>query len=164
MALMARPLALPALLTALTLVAACGPKEQPLAAAPPPSITGHVRVLDADALVIDGHHIRLANAYAPESLLQTRCWAESLASDHAAEFVRNLVDHARTYEFKLTGQRDDHNREFAFVTIDNADLGDTLYANGLAARVVEPRFDWCQPISQKAEGSPKISSLYAPGG
>ena len=153
----------PALLfTALPLLAACGRKETPLAAVAPPSITAHVRVLDADALIIDGHHVRLANAYAPESLLQTRCWAESLASDHAAEFVREKVDRARSYEFKPTGKHDDHGREYATVTIDGADLGDMLYNAGLAARVVDPRFDWCQPISQAAEGAPKISSLYAP--
>jgi hypothetical protein len=77
--------------------------------------------------------------------------------------VRDLVDHARTYEFKVTGKRDDHEREYAYVMLDGVDLGDTLYNNGLASRVVQPRFDWCQPISQKAEGAPKISSLYAPG-
>ena len=46
------------------------------------------------------------------------------------------------------------------MTIDGADLGDTLYDQGYAARPANPRFDWCQPISQKAEGAPKISSLY----
>jgi hypothetical protein len=145
------------------LLAACERHEAPLAATPPPSITGHVRVLDADALIIDGQHVRLANAYAPESLLHARCWAESLASDHAARFVKDLVDHAASYSFKPTGKLDEYNRTMGYVAIDGADLGDLLYAQGLAARPVEPRFNWCDPISKQADGAPRISSLYAPG-
>jgi endonuclease YncB( thermonuclease family) len=154
-------LALP--LLASLLLAACAPKrEPPLAAAAPASITGHVRVLDADALIVDGRHVRLANAYGPESLLQARCWAEALASDHAAQFVRDLVDHARAYEFRPNGETDEFSRTVGFMLIDGADLGDLLYAQGLAARPSVPRFDWCAPISQQAQGAPKISSLYAP--
>ncbi len=150
-------LAAVALASALT---ACGPAEPPLKADPPPSITGHVRVLDADVLIIDGQHIRLANAYGPESLLHARCWAESLAADHAAEYVKQMVDRARTYAVEPNGKADDYGRKYATVAIDGADLGDILYNQGLAARPSDPRFDWCQPISQKAEGAPKISSLY----
>jgi endonuclease YncB( thermonuclease family) len=145
----------------LPLLAACGQKETPLAAAPPPSIAGHVRVLDADVLIIDGKHVRLANAYGPESLLHSRCWAESLAADHAAEYVKELIEHARSYAFAANGKTDEYNRAYGLVTIDGADLGDILYAQGLAARPTDPRFDWCLPISQKMEGAPKISSLIS---
>lgn len=149
----------------LMIAAACSKPEQPLKAQAPPSVTAHVRVLDADVLVIDGKHIRLANAYAPESLLRARCWAESLASDHAAEYVKELVDHARTYDFMPTGGTDSYGRTLGVVSLDGSDLGDILYSNGMAARPTTPRFDWCQPISQKqAEGAPKISSLYNFGG
>ena len=141
-------------------LAACSKPDPPLKAAAPPSITGHVRVLDADALVIDGKHVRLANAYAPESLLHARCWAESLASDHAAEFVKDLVQRAASYDFKATGATDEYGRVFGLVTIDNADLGDILYNAGLASRPAKPRFDWCGPISKQAQGAPKIASLY----
>lgn len=143
-------------------LSACNRPEQPLKVEAPPTITGHVRVLDADVLIIDGQHLRLANAYGPESLLHARCWAESLASDHAADKVKELVDRARTYAYQLTGGTDDYGRKYATVTIDGADLGDLLYDQGLAARPSNPRFDWCQPISQKqaGEGAPKISSLY----
>jgi hypothetical protein len=145
---------------ALVLTAACSKPEAPLASAPPPTITNHVRVLDADVLIIDGRHVSLANAYGPESLLHARCWAESLASDHAAEFVKQLVQHARSYDFKPNGQTDEYNRALGYLTIDGADLGDILYNQGLAARPSKPRFNWCQPLSQKAEGAPRISSLY----
>jgi hypothetical protein len=152
---------LAAALLALAL-AACDRPDAPLKAEPPASITGNVRVLDADVLIVDGQHLRLANAYGPESLLHARCWAESLAADHAADKVKEIVDHARTYAFQLTGGMDDYGRKYATVTIDGADLGDMIYEQGLAARPSTPRFDWCQPISQKqGEGAPKISSLYS---
>ncbi len=141
-------------------LAACSKPEPPLKATAPPSIATHVRVLDADVLVIDGQHVRLSNAYAPEALLHARCWAESLASDHATEFVKELVQRAASYEVKTTGVSDDFGRTYARVTIDNADLGDILYQAGLASRPANPRFDWCGPISKQAEGAPKISSLY----
>jgi endonuclease YncB( thermonuclease family) len=152
-----------AALAGLALLAACQRKEAPLSAAPPPSIVGHVRVLSADVLIIDGKHLRLANAYAPESLLQARCWAESLASDYATQFTKDLVDHARTYDFKVTGKTDEYNRQLATVSIDGADLGDMLYNQGLAAHPTDPRFNWCDPVSKEAPGAPKISTLYAPG-
>jgi endonuclease YncB( thermonuclease family) len=152
-----------AVLAALALLSACQRPAPPLSAAPPASITSHVRVLDADVLIIDGQHVRLANAYAPEPLLQARCWAESLASDHAAEFVKDLVDHAQAYGFKANGQTDDYNRVMGVVSIDGVDLGDLLYKNGLASRPTDPRFNWCDPISKQAPGAPRISSLYAPG-
>lgn len=141
-------------------LAACGKPQEPLKAEAPPSITAHVRVLDADVLVIDGQHVRLADAYGPESLMRARCWAESLASDRAAEYARTLVERARSYGFRPTGQIDSYGRKVGYVTLDGADLGDMLYEQGFAARPSTPRFDWCAPISQKAEGAPKISSLY----
>lgn len=147
---------------ALAALSACSKPEKPLANTPPPSITGQVRVLDADVLIVEGKHVHLANAYAPESLLHARCWAESMASDHAAEFVKDLVAHARSYAFKPTGEIDGYNRAVGYLTIDGADLGDILYNQGLAARPSKPRFDWCAPISQKAEGAPRISSLLSP--
>lgn len=143
-----------------SILSACSKPEPPLKASAPPSIDAHVRVLDADLLVIDGKHVQLANAYAPEALLHARCWAESLASDHAAEFVKDLVQRARAYEFKPSGGIDSFGHTLGYVTIDGADLGDILYNAGLASRPAKPRFDWCGPISQKAEGAPKISSLY----
>jgi endonuclease YncB( thermonuclease family) len=141
------------------LLAACQQKETPLAATPPPSITNHVRALDADVLIIDGKHVRLANAYSPESLLHARCWAESLASDHATEYVKELIEHARTFEFTPNGKTDEYGRTYGLMDIDGADLGDILFEQGLASRPSDPRFDWCQPISQKMAGAPKISSL-----
>ena len=144
------------------LLSACEPKQETISAAPPLSITARVRVLDADVLIVDGKHIKLANAYAPESLLHARCWAEALASDRSAEFVKDLVEHARSFDFRASpsGEQDKYNRILGVLSIDGADLGDILFEQGLAARPVKPRFDWCQPISMQADGAPKISTLY----
>jgi endonuclease YncB( thermonuclease family) len=152
------------ILAAAAVLSACEPHKStaPINATPPESIAGRVRVLSADVLIIDNRHVRLVNAYAPETLTRTRCWAEALASDHAAEYVRDLVSHARTIDFKPNGKTDEYNRDIGAVTIDGADLGDILYEQGLAARPVEPRFDWCQPISKQADGAPKISTLLTP--
>jgi hypothetical protein len=143
-----------------TVLAACGKTEPPLKASAPASIADHVRVLDADVLVIDGKHVRLANAYAPEALIHARCWAESLASDRASAFAKDMVERARSFDFRPTGGVDDYGRAYGLMSIDGADLGDTLYGAGLASRPSTPRFDWCGPISQQAQGAPKISSLY----
>ena len=43
------------------------------------------------------------------------------------------------------------------------DLGEDLYQHGLAARITDPRFDWCQPISQEAQGAPPISAVVRLG-
>jgi endonuclease YncB( thermonuclease family) len=143
------------------LLVACEPKQDTVAEpAAPPAIAGRVRVLDADVMIVDGKHVRLANAYPPESLLHARCWAESLASERAVAYVKELIDHAHNFDFKPNGQTDTYNRALGLMTVDGADLGDILYEQGLAARPVEPRFDWCQPISKQADGAPKISTLY----
>jgi endonuclease YncB( thermonuclease family) len=155
----ARPYAL-ACVIAGALLCGCQPKSATLSATPPPSITDKVRVLDADVLIIDGKHVKLSNADTPESLLHARCWAESLASDRAASYVKDLVEHARSFKFKPSDKFDTYNRVLGLVDIDGADLGDILYQQGLAARPVEPRFDWCQPISKQAQGAPKISTLF----
>ena len=74
--------------------------------------------------------------------------------------MKDLIEHARSFEMKPTGGMDTYNRTLALVDIDGADLGDILYEQGLAARPVEPRFDWCQPISKQSDGAPKISTLF----
>jgi hypothetical protein len=43
--------------------------------------------------------------------------------------------------------------------LDGVDLGEELYQHGLAARLTDPRFDWCQPISQQAAGAPPIAAV-----
>jgi hypothetical protein len=138
---------------------ACEPREESLTHNLPPSIADRVMVLSADTLVIDGRHVHLSNASAPQSALHARCWAEALASQTEVEFVRDLVQHAASIDFKPNGKLDEYGRALGLVTMDRLDLGDLLYNRGMAARLTEPRFDWCQPISQKDEAAPPLSSL-----
>jgi hypothetical protein len=133
--------------------------EKPLVHKAPPSIAARVLVLNADSLVIDGRHVHLSNASAPEGVLHARCWAEAIAAQSAVAFVRDLVQHAGSIEFTPNGKVDGYNRDLGLVSVDRSDLGDMLYQKGMAARLTSPRFDWCQPISKQADGAPPISSL-----
>jgi endonuclease YncB( thermonuclease family) len=135
--------------------AGCGNDERPLASGPqPPSIAYRVWVLGGDGLVVDGQHIRLSNAHAPESVPQARCWAEGLASKFAIQKVKAMVREARTIEVTPTGGRDEYNRVYARVSLDGLDLGTSLVEQGLAATPPKGRFEWCNPISLGGEGAP----------
>ena len=60
---------------------------------------------------------------------------------HEIAYVRDLVLHANTIDFKPTGKVDSYNRELGLVSLDGRDLGDDLYEHGRAARLTDPRFD-----------------------
>jgi endonuclease YncB( thermonuclease family) len=140
-------------------LAGCGPAEKTQSKHLPSSITDRVQILNGDTLVIDGRHVHLSNASTPQSTLHARCWAEALLASDEIAYVRDLVDHATSIDFKPNGQVDSYNRALGLVTLDGIDLGEELYQHGMAARLTTPRFDWCQPISQQADGAPPISSV-----
>jgi hypothetical protein len=139
--------------------AGCSKPEKPLIHTRPPSVANRVLILNADTLVIDGRHVHLSNASSPQSTLHARCWAEALLAAKEIAYVRDLVDEAVAIDFKPNGQVDSYDRELGQVSLDGQDLGDELYDHGMAARLTNPRFDWCQPISQKADGAPPISAV-----
>jgi endonuclease YncB( thermonuclease family) len=118
-----------------------------------------MKVLNADVFVIDGQHIRLAEAYAPQPVPDARCWAEAVAAKLASQQVRSLVDDAQDVSFRPTGQRDEYNRIVARVSLDAVDLSRTLQDAGLAATKAEGRFEWCEPLSKKTPGAPSLNSL-----
>ena len=142
---------------------ACAPPEKPVAHTLPESVASRVMVLNADSLVIDGKHVHLSNASAPQSAIHARCWAEAYLADNEITYVRDLIARAHAIDFKPTGQVDSYNRALGQVTLDGIDLGEQLYQEGMAARLTEPRFDWCQPVSQAADGAPPISSVIKLG-
>ena len=139
--------------------AACSKPEKPLVHHQPPSVANQVLILNADTLVIDGRHIHLSNASTPQTTLHSRCWAEALLANSVIAYVHDLVNRATSIQFKPTGEIDGYGRALGLVSLDGLDLGDDLYQHGMAARLTVPRFDWCQPISQKADGAPPISSV-----
>ena len=140
-------------------LSACGQPEKPITHTQPVSLANRVMVLNADSLVIDGKHVHLSNASTPQSTLHARCWAEALLAQTEITYVRDLVARSQTVAFAPSGQVDAYNRALGQVTLDGMDLGDQLYEQGMAARLTDPRFDWCQPISQQAEGAPPIAAV-----
>ena len=80
-------------------------------------------------------------------------------TDYRDPYVRDLINRTTDIQFKPTGQVDSYGRDLGLVSLNGMDLGDDLYQHGMAARLTDPRFDWCQPISQKAEGAPPISAV-----
>lgn len=151
---------LPALAAALLGAAACAPK--PHAAEPQNRAIEplhHIQVVEADAMAIDGRHVRLANASAPERLPRSRCWAEALAAREARAKVVQMATDARDIDITPTGGTDEYGRAFARVSFDGLDVGQNLLDNGLAVRPGSKPFDWCAPVSKDIEGGPNISAL-----
>ncbi len=161
---MGRAAALAGALGLAVILAGCEAQpDKPLAHTQAISIAGRVKVLNGDTLVIDGRHVHLANASTPQGALHARCWSEALLSTEVNGYVRDLVVRGVSIDFKPNGQTDSYNRALGTVTLDGNDLGEELFQRGMAARLTEPRFDWCQPISQNAEGSPPFSALVKLG-
>jgi endonuclease YncB( thermonuclease family) len=151
---------------AVAAVAACERKPPPPPVADAPAATRpHVVVLAAHILVIDGKHVRLSNAFGPEPVPDARCWAEALAAKQAIRTVAAIVDRAASVQVHPTGGVDEYNRILAKVDIDGADLGQTLFREGLAARSEGRRFEWCNPISRNDPGAPNLLTMMelAPG-
>ena len=150
-----------------TVVAACHKTPDPPASViQPPGLGDRVRVLSADAFVIDGRHVRLANAYAPQGVPDARCWAEASAAKLANDWVRGKVHEARAVTVEATGGVDEYHRDLAHVSLDGVDLGQALFEAGLAGRRTDApngRFSWCEPISGRATGAPVVGTLLDNG-
>lgn len=148
-----------AALMALTLTGCKGEPEKPLASGPaPPTVGSRVWVLGADSLIVDGQHIRLANAFAPQTIPDARCWSEALAAKFAIQQVKAMMTSARTITVQPTGERDEYNRAVSHVLLDGADLGDILFQLGLAGQPGKGRFEWCNPLSVETKGAPSWSA------
>jgi endonuclease YncB( thermonuclease family) len=153
-------------LAAAGLTACKAPSDPPSSILPPPGLGDRVRVLSADAMVIDGKHVRLANAYAPQGIPDARCWAEASAAKQATEWVRVRMREAREVSVQPTEGFDEFHRELALVSLDGVDLGQQMYETGLASRRSDGRdnrFPWCEPISAKAKDAPAVGSLLDSG-
>ena len=140
--------------------------DLPSSILPPPGLGDRVRVLSADAMVIDGKHVRLANAYAPQGVPDARCWAEAAAAKQANAWVRAKMREARTITVEPAGGFDEFHRDLSLVSLDGVDLGQAMYEAGLASRRStgrDNRFPWCEPISGKAPDAPAVGSLLDGG-
>ena len=126
---------------------------------PGPSVAERVQVLQADALVIDGRHIRLADVVAPLPIPHAHCWAEAVAAKQATLAARELVRSSTELRIETTGKRDEYDREIAHVFLDNQDLAEMLHDAGFLADAEPGHFDWCAPVSAGGEGAPDTKSL-----
>jgi hypothetical protein len=124
-----------------------------------PSVAERVQVLNADVLVVDGRHVRLADAAAPQPIPDARCWAEALAARLATAAVRTRINEARDIRLEPTGRTDEYNRAIAHVFLDNQNLAASLHDDGLVATGLAGRFGWCAPISEQEPGAPDVRSL-----
>ncbi|MDB5434114.1 MAG: hypothetical protein JWR47_371 [Phenylobacterium sp.] len=154
--------ALPGVIAAITLVG-CS-RGSPLFMDVPAARAPQVLVLEPDALVIDGRHVRLSNAAAPHLAPHANCWGEALAARQVRQNVQGLVAEAREVTVTPTGGRDEDNRILARVSVDGVDLGQTLLDDGLAVAPGEPRFDWCGPLGTNIARVPRVSALTRSGG
>jgi len=148
---------------ALSLLAACGNKEPPLGSgegAAAVTAKPHVLVLNADSLVIEGRHVQLSGAFAPEQVPYARCWAEAVASKEAARIVQSMMERAQNIQVTPTGGMDRYNREYADVSVDGADLALSLIRDGLAAKDGRKRFEWCEPMSKGDPRGPGLWSVF----
>jgi len=138
---------------------ACDKRPAPPVAEAPSAVRPKVTTLNADVLVIDGKHYRLANAYAPQPMPDARCWAEAAAAKQATRVVSAMVGRAANVETTPTGKKDEYDRDLATIRIDGADLGEILFKDGLAARPTTGHFDWCGPVSRGDTGAPDVFSM-----
>jgi len=134
------------------LLTACAPPKTTLFAqhAPTASVAPalpHIEVLSSDTLVVDGRHIRLANAAAPQPAPHARCAAEALGARQARLRITALSQGVQKVTVAPTGALDDHNRTLATVFLDGVDPGQVLIDEGLAVAPEAKAFDWCAPTS-----------------
>jgi endonuclease YncB( thermonuclease family) len=115
-----------------------------------------------DALVVDGRHVRLSNALAPQLVPHAHCWAEAMAARQARDAVRSLVAEARDVAVTPTGGVDEYNRSLSRVSLDGRDLGQALVDHGMAAPGGRP-FDWCAPVSTGLASGPPLAVLADAG-
>jgi endonuclease YncB( thermonuclease family) len=118
-----------------------------------------MQVLNADVFVIDGRHIRLADAVAPQPIPDARCWAEALAAKQATLAARELVRTSRKLRVEPTGKTDEYGRAIAHVFLDNQDLATLMHDAGFVADAQPGRFSWCAPLSAGGEGGPDFRAL-----
>ncbi|WP_292113666.1 thermonuclease family protein [Mesorhizobium sp.] len=102
--------------------------------------------MDGDTVIIDRHHIRIANIDAPE-IHQYKCETELrlglLAKRRMAELLEEgpIVVHQGD---PTSGRRiDRYGRMLATIEIGGEDVGEILIAEGLARRWTGRRRTWC---------------------
>lgn len=143
------------------LMAGCAPKHQPLVRATEASaaVAPRIQVLQADAMVIDGQHIHLSDAAAPQAIPHAHCAAEASAAHQGRLRIEALASAARTVSVTPTGGTDMYNRTEAVVMINGVDPAQVLIDEGLAVKPSSKAFDWCGSISDTLDQAPNLLQL-----
>ena len=150
-------------LIAASALAGCSPKPQLFVDVPPTPRSAQVVVVEPDALVVDGRHVRLSNALTPHLVPRARCWAEAVAARQARNAVRGLVAEARDVTVSPTGGGDENKRSLSPLSLDGRDLGQALVDRGMAAPPGRRAFDWCAPLSTSLASGPPLAVLADAG-
>jgi endonuclease YncB( thermonuclease family) len=144
-------------------LASCSRKPALFVDIPPTARSAQVVVVEPDALVVDGRHVRLSNALTPHLVPRAHCWAEAVAARQARDAVRSLVAEAREVTVSPTGGVDEYNRSLSRVSLDGRDLGQALVDRGMAAPTRVLAFDWCAPLSTSLASGPPVAVLADAG-
>ena len=113
----------------------------------PAEAMSQVRVVQADALVVDGRRVHLVDAVTPQPAPDAGCPAEALAARQARLRMTELAGQARHVDVQATGAVDRYNRAEAHVAFDGADPAAVLIDEGLAVAPDKQAFIWCGPLS-----------------
>jgi hypothetical protein len=129
--------------------------------------TTKTAVVDGEHVIVKGHKITLHQLDAPDAK-NPKCDAEKQLADLEEERLGGLLMAAKDVEFRKTGMACLQFMDCdGFVKADGADVGDTLIAEGLAARrPVEgggekPR-DWCAPAPMPTDPKPPQDQIPPP--
>jgi endonuclease YncB( thermonuclease family) len=145
------PLILTVFFLALALTA-CAPRhslyfdaaERSSVAAPASS---QVRVIQADALVVEGRRVHMVDAVTPQPAPDAACPAEALAARQARLRLAALAGEARHVEVRLVPGVDRYNRANAHLSFDGHDPASVLIDEGLAVAPTQQAFSWCGSLS-----------------
>ena len=100
-----------------------------------------VRVIDGDTLDVAGERVRIVNIDTPEMPPKAQCASEADGALRARDRLQALVA-AGEVGLDRTGT-DRYGRTLAYVSVDGADAGRTLVAEGLARPWEGRRRSWC---------------------
>lgn len=104
-----------------------------------------VRVIDGDTFALGEEHVRLENIDTPETGGRAECVFERDLAELATERARQWFHVANTARIERTGT-DCFGRTLALVSIDGADLGERLIADGLAVQWAGRQHHWCASL------------------
>jgi hypothetical protein len=122
-----------------------------------------ITVLGADAIVVNGQHVRLIDVAAPQPAPRAHCVAEAAIARQARLRLDALSQGVHHVTITPTGGKDDYDRTEAHVLFDGQDPTSTLIDEGLAVTPGPSRTDWCAPLSDAPAGGMHIALMSMSG-